>query len=178
MVLGADARTTEVAAFVLVAREGQVLLVKQAYGLGLWALPGGLAAPGETVEAAAVREAAEETGLDVALRDIVAVADRGSLLLVVFAGSVSGGQTRPEPGEIDEVRWFSLDDLLTISDGTFALARELARAALRGWIGNGLVPGAVTGPDQAVHSVFWSMAPPGTSTTQTKPGPHAHLNHP
>jgi 8-oxo-dGTP diphosphatase len=64
------------------------LLVKQVYGPGISALPGGLASPGETVEAAAVREANEETGLDVELAAVVDIADRGSVVLVVFAGSV------------------------------------------------------------------------------------------
>ena len=89
MVLGASARSTPLGGFVLLTREQQVLLVKQAYGLGLWALPGGLASPGETVEAAAIREANEETGLDVELGGVVGIPDRGSVVLVVFAGSAS-----------------------------------------------------------------------------------------
>ena len=142
--------------FVLLTREQQVLLVKQAYGLGLWALPGGLASPGESVEAAAIREANEETGLDVELGGVVGIADRGSVVLVVFAGSVRGGQLRAEPGEIEEVRWFNNEELLVMGDA-FALARALASAAVEGSIGRGLVSGSVVGPDGGGHSVFWSM---------------------
>jgi 8-oxo-dGTP diphosphatase len=160
MVLGANARSTQLGGFVLLTREEQVLLVKQAYGLGLWALPGGLASPGETVEAAAVREANEETGLDVELGGVVGVADRGSVVLVVFGGSVRGGQLRAEPGEIEEVRWFNNEELLIMGDA-FALARALASAAVEGSIGSGLVAGSVVGPDGGGHSVFWSMSQVG-----------------
>jgi 8-oxo-dGTP diphosphatase len=160
MVLGTNARSTQVGGFVLIARREQVLLVKQAYGLGLWALPGGLASPGESVEAAAIREANEETGLDVELGGVVGIADRGSVVLVVFAGSVRGGQLRAEPGEIEEVRWFSKEELLVMGDA-FALARALASAAVDGYLGHGLVAGSVVGPDGGGHSMFWSRSQVG-----------------
>src|SRR3972149_4154901 len=46
-----------------------ILLIKRdtAPFKGYWALPGGRAEPGETVEQAIVREVKEETGLDVAI---------------------------------------------------------------------------------------------------------------
>ena len=42
--------------------EGRLLLVRHSYGPGGWALPGGGMKRGETAEAAALREAAEEVG--------------------------------------------------------------------------------------------------------------------
>lgn len=47
--------------------QGEVVLIKRKNPPHGWALPGGFVDPGETVETAAVREAREETGLDVKL---------------------------------------------------------------------------------------------------------------
>jgi 8-oxo-dGTP diphosphatase len=154
VVFGTPERSANLAAFVLLIEDDRVLLVKQSYGQRLWALPGGMANPGETLEDTAVREAREETGLDVQLSGMVALADRGTLLLAVFAGAVLGGEMQPEPDEIEELRWFSLDELASVDGCSFALARELAAAGLAGGLENSLLPGYVMGPDQVRHQVF------------------------
>jgi 8-oxo-dGTP diphosphatase len=75
---------------------GGIVLIERRNPPPGWALPGGFVDLGETVEEAAVREAAEETGLDVELvrqfhvysdpsRD-----DRGHTVSVVFVGRASG----------------------------------------------------------------------------------------
>lgn len=55
--------------------DGDIVLIKRGIEpfKGMWALPGGHVEVGETVESAAVREAAEETGLDINLEGIVGV---------------------------------------------------------------------------------------------------------
>jgi len=63
---GADAqRRTRVGVGVLIVRDGRVLLGvrRGSHGAGSWAPPGGHLEFGESVEACARREAAEETGL-------------------------------------------------------------------------------------------------------------------
>ncbi len=57
-----------VAAVVLIDADGRVLLAQRPEGkamAGLWEFPGGKVDPGETPEAALIRELAEELGIDV-----------------------------------------------------------------------------------------------------------------
>lgn len=74
----------------------RVVLIKRRHPPDGWALPGGFVDMGETVEQAAVREAREETGLDVSLHGILGVYSdpdrdpRGHTASVVFVAHASG----------------------------------------------------------------------------------------
>ena len=73
-----------------------IVLVERAFEPFGWAIPGGFVDWGETLEAAAIREAKEETGLDVTLtRQFHAYSDpkrdpRGHTVCVVFLGKAKG----------------------------------------------------------------------------------------
>ncbi|MFN8639494.1 MAG: NUDIX domain-containing protein [Dehalococcoidia bacterium] len=62
-------RDPKLAAGVLVAKAGRILLVQRNHepGLGLWSFPSGFVDRGEVVEEAAAREAMEEAGVPVAV---------------------------------------------------------------------------------------------------------------
>ncbi len=65
---GAGLPTLLVVAVALVDRDGRVLLAERPQGkqmAGMWEFPGGKVAPGETPEAALIRELDEELGVDV-----------------------------------------------------------------------------------------------------------------
>lgn len=82
---------------------------------GQWALPGGFVEVGETVEEAAVREANEETGLDVELKGLVGVLSdpgrdpRGHTVSICFAALGQG--TPKASSDAQDVALFDLDDL-------------------------------------------------------------------
>ena len=58
---------------ILLERDCAILLVERRYPPLGWALPGGFVEAGEKVSTAAVREAKEETGLDVRLTALLHV---------------------------------------------------------------------------------------------------------
>lgn len=104
------------AAVLLTNGRGEALLVRQAYGGQFWGLPGGVVDPGETLLGAAVREAREEVGVEVALEGVV-----GAYLLqgggwpdiqaYVFAGRVVAGEpTLAAPQELSALAWCAPDE--------------------------------------------------------------------
>jgi len=96
-------------------------------GDGSWTFPGGYVDMGESVPEAAIREAFEETGLNVrldGLLNIYSYADIG-IALIVYRGTVVGGKAALSP-ESREVRAFNLDDI-PWDDLAFKSTREALR---------------------------------------------------
>ncbi|MGY2895796.1 NUDIX hydrolase [Deinococcus sp. UYEF24] len=113
---------------------GQVLLVQQNYGSFAWGAPGGVVEPGETPMRAAVREAAEETGLEIELTGVIGVyllqgGGWPDILAHLFTAEIlSGTEHIVDAGEIARLEWRDLDNLplLMVTDVEAALTDLLA----------------------------------------------------
>jgi 8-oxo-dGTP pyrophosphatase MutT (NUDIX family) len=115
----------------------RVLLVKENYGRRRWGLPGGELEPADSPAAAAVREAAEETGVQVELLHLVAVyflrTDRRRGLRFIFAARIVDGEPVVQPGdEISELGWFAPDALPSPMTHTAPHGVRDAVAGIRG----------------------------------------------
>ena len=104
----------KVAAVAIVVDGDGLVMVKRGVEpeYGKWAFPSGYVDRGEVVEAAAVREVKEETGLDVALDRLIGVysLDGYAVVLVVYSAHIIGGAVAIGHDALD-VRTFLLDDL-------------------------------------------------------------------
>ena len=128
-----------IAASVAVFREGRVLIATRTKppGDALWSLPGGMVEPGETLEAAALRELMEEVGVEARIiafnRHVERIehdADgrvKHHFVVASFAGIWVAGeaQTGPEAGAVQWIDPLDLGDLPTTPN----LAATLASAA-------------------------------------------------
>ncbi len=107
---------------IVIWRDDKVLLVKRSNAprQGEWGLPGGMQKLGETIMQAAVREAREETGLDITPLGIVTALDalvqdkKGGFeyhytIIEVAAESRDGKAVAKDDAE--DVRWAALDEV-------------------------------------------------------------------
>src|SRR4051812_28448285 len=110
--------TPKVAVGAIVGNDaGHILLVKRADS-GIWLYPTGWADIGYSPAEVAVKEVAEETGIDVEVGRLVAVLDgmrmgftRVPLYSLVFHCRAVGGELTAHPLETAGVGWFAPDDL-------------------------------------------------------------------
>jgi 8-oxo-dGTP diphosphatase len=127
-------RSVSVAATVIFDARGCVLLVRTAYGERAYGPPGGRIEAHETPQAAARREASEETGLSAEIMRLIGIysfiGDGEAVLAFAFLGTIANGRLRAgHPEEISDVGWFETDSLPQPLDlvGTEAIPDALAR---------------------------------------------------
>ena len=88
----------------------------------LWSLPKGHIEEGETPEEAAIREVAEETGIQSEISRELGVIDfwfmaggkRIHKTVHHYLFKEVGGKLAPQVTEVDEVRWFPLEDIVNL----------------------------------------------------------------
>jgi ADP-ribose pyrophosphatase YjhB (NUDIX family) len=103
----------ELAAIVAILQDDTVLLTKRE-DFEVWVLPGGQVEPGETFAETAVREAREETGLEIEITRLVGIYAMKNWMgeghhKIVFAARPVCGIITPQPSEVLEIDYFSRD---------------------------------------------------------------------
>lgn len=110
---------------IVICRESKVLLIRRGKPPreGQWSLPGGAQELGETVFEAAIREAKEETGLDIEVHGLVDVVDsirkekdgrvkQHYTLIDVYASAPTGEAVAGDDAQ--GVAWFDIDDIRSL----------------------------------------------------------------
>jgi ADP-ribose pyrophosphatase YjhB (NUDIX family) len=121
-----------------IIQNGKILLTRRE-DFEVWCLPGGAADEGESVAQAAIREAREETGLEVKLTRLIGIYSRASwpgavAHIVSFLAEPIGGKIDPDPHEVIEIGYFGLDE---IPDDLLAWNRQRILDAFNG-VGGGV----------------------------------------
>jgi NAD+ diphosphatase len=115
------------AVIVLVERDDAILLGHNVrFQAPLYSTLAGFVEAGETLEDAVHREIREEAGVEVT--DLRYFGSQPwpfpDSLMIAFNARYAGGEVRPDPAELSDVRWFRLDELPMVSP-RISIARRL-----------------------------------------------------
>lgn len=93
----------------VVEHDGRWLMIRNSYGGGAWTFPGGAIDAVETPEAAAIREVAEEVGVELAtvepIGDYFSTRQHKRDTVYCFRASVHAPDIVIDPAEIAEAAW-------------------------------------------------------------------------
>ena len=110
--------TTHIVAGVVLEQAGKFLLVqeKQAKAHGLWNWPAGKVDEGESIEQAAVREAKEECGFDIALVQKLGIwqANISTPPKHAFLAKIIGGELKYPEDELLDAKWFNPAEIVEL----------------------------------------------------------------
>ncbi len=115
--------TPRIGVAVIVVRDGRVLVGRRlsaSHGRDTWQFPGGHLEWGESIARCAVREVAEETGLEAVMtgygpytNDVFVDEGKHYVTLFVLASAPSGSPRLMEPEKCAEWGWYEWDSLPT-----------------------------------------------------------------
>ncbi|MBI3329907.1 MAG: NUDIX domain-containing protein [Nitrospinae bacterium] len=119
-----------------VVYEGRLLMVRRASrrGRGNWQVPGGFIEPDETIEAAVVREVAEEAGVQAEVVGVLGIRSRydpanGNSMYVILLLRPISGEPTPDGQEVDQARYFTLEEIKALEQVP-PINLEVAKRAL------------------------------------------------
>jgi 8-oxo-dGTP diphosphatase len=123
----------------VITKADKVLLIQRApsvRGGGYWAPVSGEVEPGESQEAAVVREAREEVGLTVrALRKVWEnISSHGTFILHWWLAEYIAGELVLNVREVSDARWLTAHEICEL-DGTFEGDREFYQKVLPSLVG-------------------------------------------
>jgi NAD+ diphosphatase len=124
---------------------GRALLGRQPiWTPGMFSCLAGFVEPGESLEGAVAREVWEEAGIKISSTTYVASQPWPfpSSLMIGFNAQAEGGEPVADPHEIEEVRWFTRDEVRTFgeadrpgAEGRFLPRRDsIARVLVEAWL--------------------------------------------
>ena len=127
-----------VCAGAVVLQGRRALFVRQARGhplQGQWSIPWGLVDPGESPEAAALRETLEEGAVEAEIEGLLGFQNlrRDDWIALVFLCRHVKGEPRPDGGiETDRAAYFSLEEMDRLDEQFEPWCEWLVRRVLRG----------------------------------------------
>jgi NAD+ diphosphatase len=139
---------TDPSVIMLVEHDRRVLLGRRVgWPENRYSILAGFVAPGETLEEAVIREVREESGVEA--HDPRYVSSQPwpfpSSLMLGFTARSDGGEPRAQDGELEDVRWVTLDEVRAARAGEGELRLpppiSIARFLIDGWIARS-TPGA------------------------------------
>jgi ADP-ribose pyrophosphatase YjhB (NUDIX family) len=106
----------QIAVGAIVVEDGRLLMVRRAHdpGAGLWSLPGGRVEHGEYLVDALRREVAEETGLDVDVRELVGILEvlgEPHYVILDYFAAVTGDREPAPADDVSDARWVPLGEV-------------------------------------------------------------------
>ena len=115
------------AIMILITNGNKLLLARKAsFPNGRFSALAGFVEPGETLEDTVIRETREEVGVEV--KNIRYFGSQPwpfpHSLMVAFTAEYAGGEITPDGVEIEEARWFELDELPRLP-GSISISRRL-----------------------------------------------------
>lgn len=117
---------------VIMDKRGRILLVKEnkLATRDKWNFPGGHLNPGEELVAGAIREAKEETNLNIKVKSLIGIYTgqrENHYINFVFKATIRSGKMSIDHLEIQELKWYTLTELSKIPKSTLLNRKKFTR---------------------------------------------------